>query len=118
MIGTIQPMSMIVSRAGVDVDWDMDLPFDNHVAIRFQISSGLEVVDHTFNSKENTHLWLLFSAASLLESHSPAGRQIYRLIQPWNGGLNDDFHDALCCALWDADKRPPYNDALFNLIPT
>lgn len=111
-------MSIILSRSGVKTDWGMDLPFNNHVAIRFQVNTGLEGAEHAFDLTENTHLWLLFHAAALLENESQAGQHIHRLIQPWHTVLDDDFHDALLRALWDADKRAPYNDPAFDLIPT
>jgi phospholipase C len=40
------------------------------------------------------------------------------LIRPWEGWLNDDFHDALCCGLWDADKKAPYNNPVLEVVPT
>lgn len=113
-------MSLNISRAGVKVDWDVDLPFKNRVGLHFTVDTGLQVDDpaQAFEIEGNTHLWLLFSAASLAAHHSRTGRLLNRLIQPWQGAINDGFHDALCQALWDADHRAPYNDPLIDLIPT
>jgi phospholipase C len=113
-------MGFALRRSGLHVDWGMDLPFDNRMDVRFDVETGLEDENpaEAFEVKANTHLWLLFSAASLVEGESPVGKTLYRLIQPWNGVLHDDFHDALCRALWDADHRAPYTDPVFDLIPT
>jgi phospholipase C len=61
---------------------------------------------------------LLFNAASLLENEGAVGQQIHRAIKPEDAFLNDDFRDALCQGLWDADKKAPYNSPVLEVIPT
>src|SRR5262249_8060394 len=104
-------MTFQLSRAGLNAELSTDLPFNNKMVMRIRIDSGLKEEDpaKAFIVAENTHLWLLFCAASLLENEGAAGQDIYDVVKPWDGMLNDDFHDGLCRALWDADRRAPYN---------
>ncbi len=111
-------MSIDLTPGGLGVDCRTDLPFNNSVAVRFQIGTVHAETANPFFMRQNTHLWLLFRAASLLDCHSMKGQQVCSLVKPVEGELNDPLHDALCRGLWDADKSPRYNDPLVTLIPT
>ncbi len=111
-------MSFVFSRSGIRAEWQTALPFNNKVEIRIKVDTGLEDDTRAFDITRNTHLWILYHAASLLEHEGAAGRMIHTLVRPWNGALNDDFHDALSRGLWDADRKRPYNSPILDLVPT
>jgi phospholipase C len=116
------PMGIAFSRKGLDVDYELNLPFTNSMAVRFQIANPVTVTPPNpalaFDATQNTHLWLLFSATTLVESRGAAGRKLHQLVKPWHGKINDAFHDGLCRGLWDADKNTRYNDPLLDMLPT
>lgn len=101
-------MGIMLSPGGLKAEWRAELPFNNEIAVRLQW--GKEDGSTAFDTTHNTHLWLLVRALLLLEDHP-----IARLIQ---SQPSDDFYDPLCQALWEADKKAPYNDPLFDLMPT
>lgn len=111
-------MGIVLSRSGLKFRWAADLPFNNAIRMSFQVPTGWEEeTTDPFETTCNTHLWLLFRAASLLEKQGSAGRQLFERIQPQDGKLNDAFRDALIQGLWDADKKAPYNDPIWRAVP-
>jgi phospholipase C len=109
-------MAIVFSRSGLNAELRADLPFNN--TLRISVGNGGEDTTSAFDTTRNTHLWLLFNAASLLENEGAVGQQIHRVIKPEDAFLNDDFRDALCQGLWDADKKAPYNSPVLEVIPT
>lgn len=106
------------SIRGLHTALHMNLPFNNSIRIKFGIDPGLYDPRRAYDIRGNIHLWLLFCAASLLQNGDEQGQAIYQLVKPWRKQINDQFHDALCLGLYDADKRPLYNDALLSAFPT
>ncbi|MBX3064847.1 MAG: hypothetical protein KF726_17830 [Anaerolineae bacterium] len=110
-------MSVKFSRSGLRVDLQAGLPFNHNVAVQFQVATGLEDASAAFQIERNTHLWLVRAAASLIQDQGTMGRQLHHLIKPEDAEQYKQFHDALVRALWDADKRAPYNDPVLEVVP-
>jgi hypothetical protein len=104
------------SIRGLRTDLQVNLPFNNSMRIKFDLDPGFYDVRAAYDVRVNTHLWLLYCGASLLPGRK--GQAICGLIKPWQREMDDVFHDALCLGLYDADKRPLYNDALLSAVPT
>lgn len=112
-------MGIVISRTGLRVNWNAALPFNNAIRMHFYVPTGWETdTTDPFDTAQNTHLWLLFRAAELLEGEGIAGQQLANLIQPQNGVSNNAFRDSLIQGLWDADKKAPYNGSLWGAVPT
>ncbi len=73
-----------------------------------------------FELERNPHLWIVFNAAQLIRDEGANGRRLYDLVKPNQGKISDAFHDSLCQALHDADRKSPYNNSVlpFGLLPT
>jgi phospholipase C len=111
-------MSIRSSRQGLKMGLQIRLPFNNTLGLDIDVNPNLYQPEKAFVIYHNTHLWLLFSAAHVLRNVDTCGDYLYQVIRPWNERIHDDFRDALCLGLYDADKLPPYNDAWFSLLPT
>lgn len=100
-------MTIQFSRYGRDAEVRASLPFNNALVMRVQVNPLAEDVAQAFEINRNTHLWLLFQAAALVENQGAAGRQMHDLIKPWQGKVNDDFHDGLCRVCGMPTKKRP-----------
>lgn len=109
-----------LSIRGFHSEFEWNLPWNNTLRMRVHVGTGLYNPDDAFVVQQNTHLWLLFCAASLLQHEGAAGAAVYELVQPWRSRSSSDFHDQLCLGLYDADRKAPYNDPLLPLeaLPT
>jgi phospholipase C len=63
-----------------------------------------------FNEARSTHLWIVNRAALIAWDQGSAGQQIFDLVKPGRGQINDPFHDNLCQGLYDADFKSPWYD--------
>lgn len=99
-------MALHLSADGIGFELAFDLPFDN----RMELQLGT-IPDPTeaFVEAENTHLWIVDTAIDLLKPHEP---RLYRLLR------DKSFRTPVCQALWDADKRAPFNDLWWNFVPS
>jgi len=111
-------MAINLTTRGLGVDWRANLPFNNRVVVQFKIGDPYLETATPFSTRENTHLWMLHAAATVLKTTGEPGQQLAHLIKVEAGASNNLFQDAMCRGLWNADKIAPYNDPIAKFVPT
>ena len=97
-------MALHLSADGIGFELALDLPFDNRMEVQL---GAIPDPAEAFVEAGNTHLWIVDTAVALLKPHEP---RLYRLLR------DKAFRTPICQALWDADKRAPFNDLWWNFI--